>query len=167
MKQKHKICIDCGKERLIFAYGRCKYCDAVHKLNQKRSGSDVETISAKREKALSLYSLYRRKSLADKDGFCRCVTCDVKQHYTKIQNGHYVDRQHNSTTFLDKNNHPQCVSCNEYGDGKLEAYAEFLDKTYGKGTAIGLEKRSKQVFKLTHHFLDNLIKDLEKKLSLM
>lgn len=150
----------------MWAYGRCYYCDAKHRARQERRKSKKgDTIAVKRRKALRLYSTWRRMSSADDWGMCTCVTCGKVQHWKKIQNGHYIRREVNATTFLDENNHPQCITCNEFNMGEEEKYKKFIIKEYGERVLDELHRLSHTTHKFTHEELDRLIESLENRIN--
>lgn len=80
-----------------------------------------------------VYSRYVRMNSVDNEGNCTCISCGNKYHWTKIQNGHYCSRRHEVTRWYDKNNHPQCVSCNIYAEGsKIWYRRNIVDNYYGE-----------------------------------
>ena len=106
-------------------------------------------ISKLKKKADKLYSLVRRVESADPAGYCICVTCGKRDHYTKMQNGHYIPRNYNSTRYYDKNCHVQCKSCNIFKGGSLDTYALYLINKYGEGILEELNtlKNTRKKFK--------------------
>ena len=61
----------------------------------------------------------------------KCVSCGKVDHWTKLQGGHYVPRQHAGTRLLEENIHPQCERCNGYLRGNTTSYTVFMIDTYG------------------------------------
>lgn len=89
------------------------------------------------------FSKYIRLGYADDQGLEQCFTCPKIQHWSKMDLGHGITRQH-APTFLDKrNNHPQCATCNWTEEGRKDRYKENMDKKYGAGTWDKLEILSK------------------------
>lgn len=90
-----------------------------------------------------LFSEYVRRKYSDENEEAVCVTCGVRKHWKELQNGHYISRTHTATRYHLKNCHVQCVACNVFMRGRLDEYALFLLKTYGKNilTELNIEKR--------------------------
>lgn len=92
-----------------------------------------KSLSKLKEELDVIYSRYIRLSNADDKGYCTCISCKSKHHWTKIQNGHYCSRRHEVTRWYDKNNHPQCVACNIYAEGsKIWYRRNIVDNYYGE-----------------------------------
>jgi hypothetical protein len=70
---------------------------------------------------------------ADKNGWCRCCTCNkaIRYNDSNTQAGHYVPGHNNTTYFDDAFIHVQCYTCNYYGRGEQGKYGLFLKKKYG------------------------------------
>ena len=49
--------------------------------------------------------------------------------------GHFMGRTHMSTRWLLDNLGVQCLTCNRVDNGRPEKFAEYIDRTYGKGHA--------------------------------
>lgn len=88
----------------------------------------------------SLVSQGIRMGNADQDGNCTCATCGAVVHWTKIQCGHFQDRQHMATRYFVMNLAPQCMDCNMFNDGQQEKFAMYIDRVHGKGTALSLKR---------------------------
>lgn len=116
---------------------------------------------------MRLFALKRKLEESNDKGVCDCVTCDSRMHYTEIQNGHYIDRKHNSTTFLPENNHPQCETCNVYKRGNINEYTKYLDDRYGEGTSERLKRLKHRVFRLSEKFLEDLIEQTKKEIDVL
>jgi len=168
IKRKLKECKRCGEDKYLFGHGMCEFCYNVTKLEKAKSSATSDkkmSLADKRVKALALFSTWRRMSTANDKGFCKCVTCGDKYHWKDIQNGHYIDREHNATTFKVINNHPQCQDCNEFKRGNIEKYREYLVQAYGEEVVSDLEASRYEVLRLTHPFLDDLIDVLNKRIE--
>jgi len=69
-----------------------------------------------KKKALDALCLYKRISMANDDGYCRCVTCDNWFMWNNCQGGHFISRSHSSFWALrEENVWPQCAGCNGFG----------------------------------------------------
>lgn len=166
IERKKKKCKDCGEQKFIFSRGRCKFCAKIYSLNNK-SKKHSHSTSEKREEAMRLFAKKRKLEESDDSGYCRCVTCGAKAHHSVIHNGHYIDRKHNSTTFLSRNNHPQCENCNVFLRGNIPKYEDYLESRYGVGTVEELKRLKSRVFKLTQTYLDELITKLKKEIDVL
>ena len=76
-----------------------------------------------------------RLKAADKDGYCKCVTCGVVKHYKQMQGGHYYGRKEALVFKLwEENIHPQCPKCNWKGMNTTkvrEQYRMYMEDMYG------------------------------------
>jgi len=64
----------------------------------------------------------------------KCISCGKIVDWKESDCGHFVNRKHMSTRFLEKNCNAQCRSCNRFDEGNLPEYALGLEKKYGVGT---------------------------------
>lgn len=87
-----------------------------------------------------------------------CITCKAMMPWQKLQNGHFMSRQYNSTRYCDQNTAPQCYGCNVMHQGRQYEFGIALDELYGAGTA----KRMHDLAKQPHQFkVEELIKIIE------
>lgn len=77
----------------------------------------------------------------------RCISCNGRD--STMQAGHYFSAgKYNILRFNEDNCHLQCVECNCYKEGNLEAYKENLIKKIGEERFAALELLSEtKVFK--------------------
>jgi hypothetical protein len=118
-------------------------------------------------------SLKQLKKLADK--YCSdyirqrdggsCFTCGNWKEWRYQQNGHYVPRNYLSTRFLERNCHCQCVSCNVFKKGNMDAYALMLVRKYGPGILEELNRIKHEECKLTKEDYKNLIESFKNKIN--
>jgi len=101
----------------------------------------------------AVFSEYVRKSNADSNGICTCVTCDRQFYWKQIQAGHFMSRKHYSTRWDLENVKPQCPKCNVFNQGEQYKYSLFL----GKETAEKLLAKSRQIQKFTYDDIETLI----------
>lgn len=106
-----------------------------------------------------VYSRYIRIKEADRHGYCICVTCGVRKHWTEMDAGHYVNRDRKATRYDDMNVHPQCVSCNRFKSGRGSAYAAHLVKRYGEGVILKLDTKSRKVKQYKLGDLKEMVKE--------
>ena len=112
----------------------------------------------------SVFSQYIRLRYA-KNEIAECYTCDKKDHYKKLQAGHFASRRHYSTRWNEYNVQVQCYSCNIGMQGLQFEFGKRLNKEYGDGFAEKLLIESKQVVKFTDNDLKDMIQHYKNKLS--
>jgi hypothetical protein len=110
----------------------------------------------KDSKLWKVFSEYIRRRDADKDGNCKCFTCNLVRNWKQMDCGHGIPRQHKATKFSEINNHAQCKRCNGFEGGKREVYKVEVDKRYGPGTWDKLELASKITLKRTQFEIDTM-----------
>ena len=101
----------------------------------------------------TVFSQYIRRSNADNNGYCTCVTCNKTFHWKEIQAGHFMSRKHYSIRWDERNVKPQCVACNVYRAGEQYKYSIFL----GKELSNVLYLQSKEIVKFTNYELEDMI----------
>lgn len=79
-------------------------------------------------KADKYFSLLVRLEAADKNGYCKCVSCGKRLPLKEIQCGHYHLRKNYSTRWDFRNAHPQCPECN--GHDELYEYSKYMFEHY-------------------------------------
>src|SRR4051812_30533718 len=125
---KRLLCSCHGKERMIVK--NHPRLGLLCKEGAKAQNEAVKAPPDYKKICWDWFSKHTRFSYADKDGICKCFTCATRQHWTRMDCGHGIPRQH-APTFLDsKNNHPQCSTCNWTEGGRRERYKENVDKKY-------------------------------------
>lgn len=101
------------------------------------------------------FSLYIRLRNSTDLGIAECYTCGKKDHYKKMQCGHFQSRKHLATRFDTKNCQVQCPGCNVFRYGEQFKFSLNLDAEHGAGTAEELLLLSRQIVKITRHeYLD-------------
>jgi len=101
----------------------------------------------------AIFSEYVRKSNADSNGICTCVTCDRNFFWKQIQAGHFMSRKHYSTRWDLENVKPQCPKCNVFNQGEQYKYSLYL----GKEISEKLLEKSRQIQKFTYNDIEALI----------
>lgn len=109
----------------------------------------------------TVFSQYIRRSNADNNGYCTCVTCNKTFHWKEIQAGHFMSRKFYSVRWSEENVKPQCVACNVYRAGEQYKYSIFL----GTELANALYLQSKELVKFTNYELEDMINDYSNKLK--
>ncbi|QDP58901.1 MAG: putative protein ninG [Prokaryotic dsDNA virus sp.] len=92
----------------------------------------------------------------NKNEIAECVTCGKKDHWKKLQAGHFVGRKHYSTRWDQINVQVQCMGCNVFRYGEQYKFGLFINRTYGDGTTDELFKKSREIVK----YMDEEIKDM-------
>ena len=87
----------------------------------------------------------RRRDVDNKTGFCNCITCNKRVHFTETDAGHFIGRQHLITRYDERNVHAQCRKCNRFEYGRQYEYSIAL----GSELAEELLQKSRGVLKLT------------------
>ena len=83
-----------------------------------------------------------RLRAADETGQAACCSCGRREHYKKMNGGHFVSRGHKATILDPENVHAQCVRCNCMDN--LPGYVLFLDVEYRPGFALELMARARE-----------------------
>lgn len=112
----------------------------------------------------SVFSLYIRRRHAKND-IAQCYTCGKKDHYKKLQNGHFMSRKSYATRWDETNCQVQCVKCNMFEQGMSYVFGLNLNKQFGEGTAEELLRKSKEILKLSNDEVVSLITKYENKLN--
>lgn len=127
----------------------------------------AETISKLKAKVWTVFSIYIRSRDKDFRDNVACFTCDRVDHYRTFDAGHYIPKSTGGAAlyFHEKNVHPQCTGCNRFRHGNLTQYALRLQKKYGTGILVELDKlrgqqwNRKELERLLAHYT-NLIKTI-------
>ena len=88
---------------------------------------------------------------ANEDGYCFCISCDIRIYWSGMHAGHYYS---NKSIFEplrhDENNvHAQCPNCNKFLDGSPQMYREGLVKRHGVAYVVDLDNRRHGLVKRT------------------
>jgi hypothetical protein len=117
-----------------------------------------------KEKLDKVFSIYIRVKYAMRGGFCRCISCGKIVFWKEIQNGHYMSRRYMSTRFAEDNCRPQCVACNIFNQGNIQAYRRNLIKEIGEQRVDLIEMRARTEVK---HYSDFEYQELIKYYTLL
>jgi len=106
----------------------------------------------------TVFSQYIRRKDAINE-IATCVTCGKKDHWSKLQNGHWASRKHYSTRWDEYNCNVQCSGCNVFRAGEIYLYTKYLCSKYGENFPEELYIKSQKTVK----FADvDLIEMIEK-----
>lgn len=90
------------------------------------------------------------------------MTCEEPElvHWTQLQAGHFVSRRHQVHRWdLDNGNvSPQCVRCNLFDQGRQWLHGQYIDHTYGEGSAAWLWETRKTSAPMKRDELEELLK---------
>lgn len=104
----------------------------------------------------SVFSEYIRRRNAV-DDIAECFTCGKKDHWKKLQCGHFQSRKHYSTRFDETNCQTQCAGCNVFRYGEQFVFGQNLNKKFGDGTAEKLLQKSRETVKFANIDLIEMI----------
>jgi len=107
-------------------------------------------------------SKYVRLEAADSDGYCKCVCCDIKMHWTLMDCAHFVTRRNMSMRFYLPNLAPASKACNQFDPiGHILRWRERLTQKQFDH----LQFRSKALMKFTRSDLKDMIETYKKKVA--
>lgn len=95
------------------------------------------------------FSIYIRLRDANEAGFITCISCGRKVYWKDADAGHYIPRKHMATRFDEVNVNSQCIDCNRYMRGNIDAYREGIIALHGSEMYEKLEAMKFQTFKLS------------------
>ena len=127
---------------------------------RKSPSPKLKSVSYYKKKLDKIFSDYIRQ----RDDYT-CITCGKKGDKTNIQNGHYVSRSSNSLRYSERNCHAQCVGCNIFKRGAMDAYSLALIIRYGAEILEELAAEKKKRKEFTRQELIESIKDYTEKLK--
>jgi hypothetical protein len=104
----------------------------------------------------TVFSLYIRQRYAVNE-IAECYTCGKKDHWKKLQAGHFASRRHYSTRWDENNVQVQCYGCNIANQGMQFEFGKRLCLQFDNNFADELMIKSKQVFKFTDVELEEKI----------
>ena len=116
------------------------------------------------ELAVLKQKLVRLKA-ADEHGYCECVTCKTRKHWTEMQGGHFIGRKWTATKLMTENIHPQCPCCNGPLRGNMIQYTLYMQDTYGREFVEELETLKHQTKKYTRAEVEEIKQDLMGKIK--
>jgi hypothetical protein len=112
------------------------------------------------EKLDKIFSQYiRRKDAIDE--IAECITCGKKDHYKKLQCGHFQSRSHYSTRWNINNVGVQCYGCNISRSGEQYKFSQYL----GNKLSEEMHIKSKQIVKFADVDLIDMIEYYTNKVS--
>jgi len=112
----------------------------------------------------TIFSKYIRQRYAS-GGIAVCFTCDKRDHWKKLQAGHFMSRRFLSTRWDETNVQVQCVKCNMFNQGEQYTFGKLLDVRVGDRTSEYLEWQSKQTCKMMRCDYEDKITEFKEKLK--
>ena len=106
----------------------------------------------------AVFSQYIRQRDAVNE-IATCFTCGKRDHWKRLQNGHFQSRKHYSTRWDETNCQVQCAGCNVFKYGEQFIFGQNLDIKYGLGTSNDLYIKAKKTVKISTVELQEMIKD--------
>jgi hypothetical protein len=103
-----------------------------------------------------IFSQYIRLKNSD-NGIATCFTCGKKDHWKKLQNGHFQSRKHYATRWDEQNCQVQCAGCNVFKYGEQYVFGKNLDEKYYAGLSDELYIKSKQIVKFSNNEIIEMI----------
>ena len=110
----------------------------------------------------NIFSQYIRLRYS-KNEIAECVTCGKKDHWKKLQAGHFMSRANYSTRWDENNVQVQCVGCNVYHSGEQYKFSLYL----GNNLSEELYLKSKQIVKFADVELQDLIYYYKQKVNIL
>ena len=100
----------------------------------------------------NIFSQYIRLSNSVND-IAECVTCNKKDHWKKMQCGHFQSRKHYSTRWDERNVAVQCAGCNVFRYGEQFKFSLYL----GKKLSQELLDKSRIITKFASYELEEMV----------
>lgn len=126
---------------------------------RKQSKSPIPKLRHKADSLFSKAVRYRDCELVNGEWVGNCITCERPVSFKQGHCGHFMSRRFPSTRWDEMNCALQCAGCNMFGAGEQYKFSKAIDRSYGAGAADALEKKSKEYFKVTREFLEEVIHD--------
>ena len=101
----------------------------------------------------------------DMNGYITCVTCKKKDHWKKMEGGHFISRRHTATKILEEVIHPQCSYCNHFLKGNYAPYALYMVDMYGREFVDNLLIMKDTPRKFYRDEIAEIIKDFKSRLK--
>lgn len=96
-----------------------------------------------------VFSMYIRLRDVSVNGTFRCISCGKIKEFSQADCGHYINRQHMSVRFSEKNCNAQCRQCNRFDEGNIQGYRRGLISKYDEATVLILESMKYEFNKIS------------------
>ena len=107
------------------------------------------------------HEFIRRRDADNNTGYCNCVSCGKKVHFTETDAGHFIGRQHLITRYDERNVHAQCRKCNRFEYGRQYEYSIAL----GQELSQELLQTSRSMVKYTDADWQEIFEEFNEKLN--
>ncbi len=114
----------------------------------------------------TIFSQYIRLRYA-KNEIAECYTCNKKDHWKKLQAGHFASRRHYATRWNEDNVQVQCYGCNITNQGMQFEFGKRLCLKYDNNFADELMIKSKQIVKFADVELIDMIDYYKQKVNIL
>ena len=108
----------------------------------------------------NIFSQYIRLRYS-KNEISECVTCGKKDHWKKMQNGHFISRKHYATRWDEDNCQVQCSGCNVFRYGEQYLFSKYLGTELSEDLLI----KSRKIQKFTDYELLEMIEIYKDKVN--
>ena len=145
-----------------------KTSKAKTKAKKKRPSKKRVTVTQLKKKLWRIFSEYIRLRDSDKNGMCKCISCDYTGYWKgdNIQAGHFVQQKgHPNTIFDEKNVHAQCARCNGWVEYANYKYGKALEQMYGEEFPMEMIKKGSKPYSFNATWLQARIVEYEKKVE--
>lgn len=107
----------------------CKECANLESFAKRSAKEDISDPGLSRLFDIldDVYSKWLRQSGADDNGICECFTCGHKDHFSRMQCGHFYSRSHKFLRYDPRQTKIQCPDCNEYRAGNIPEFRKRLE----------------------------------------
>ena len=95
----------------------------------KKERKPSSQIKKLKEEVWALFSEWVRRSEANNQGYCKCVSCGAIKHWKDGDAGHYI---HGTGFLIPELVHFQCKICNSGKHGNLIGYRAYMIQRYGE-----------------------------------
>lgn len=115
------------------------------------------------------FQLWVRLRDSDSNGYGKCSTCWVIEHYTKMDAWHFLSRKYKNTLLNEQNVNLQCKKCNSPWGWSGEQYkmSLFIDNKYWLGTSNKLLLEAQIVKKFEYEELIAIENDYKERIKLI
>jgi len=87
----------------------------------------------------------RRRDADNNTGYCNCITCQKRIHFTESDGGHFISRGRLATRYDERNVKAQCRKCNRFDFGRQYEYSLALGEQLSEELLI----KSREICKLS------------------
>lgn len=107
-----------------------------------------------------------RDSFATQAGlYFRCISCGRILPYAEADCGHYINRRHTATRFVEANCNAQCRACNRFDEGNIYNYRRGLVEKIGEERVLLLESRKNEICHFSAFELEAMVTHYRKEVK--